>query len=417
MRIRRTIPPAAAPVAAGDLFRGISTIGAEEAEGRVEQELREYFGAEGVFLVSSGKAALALILQGLSTLSPRKKVVIPAYTCYSVPSAVLKAGLAIALCDVDPDTLDFDFSALERLADERTLCVLPTHLFGIPSDVARVRRICSARGILIVEDAAQAMGVVHEGRKLGTLGDAAFFSLGRGKTVTCGSGGVILTSSKEIAASIRTLHAGLGREPSAARARSIIEAVLMKAFLNPSLYWLPDGMPFLGIGETRFLPDFPMYRLSGFKAGMLGIWRARMEEQNRCRERNGRYFVDALGLRKEGIYSRAIPFLRFPVVAESPEGKADACASLRHLGVSPMYPGSVNRIDELRDRFAGTACPGAERTAATLFTLPTHVLLTDRDRREVCEGLRRIRIRKSNARNPPVEASPYAAGCIRGSGG
>jgi perosamine synthetase len=411
------MPPAAAPVAAGDLFRGISAIAAEEAVGRVEQELREYFGTEAAFLVSSGKAALALILKGLSRLSPRRRVVIPAYTCYSVPSAVLKAGLAIELCDVDPDTLDFDFSALERLADERTLCVLPTHLFGIPSDVARVRRICGARGILVVEDAAQAMGVVHEGRKLGTLGDAGFFSLGRGKTVTCGSGGVILTSSKEIAASVRALHAALGREPSAARARSIIDAVLMRAFLNPSFYWLPDGMPFLGIGETRFLPDFPMCRLSGFKAGMLETWRARMEEQNRCRERNGRYFVDALGLRAEGIYSRAIPFLRFPVVAESPKDKTDACASLRHLGVSPMYPGSINRITELQDHFAGSEYPGAERIAATLFTLPTHVLLTDRDRRAVCEGLRRIGIRKSNPGTFPVEASAYAAGRIRKSGG
>ena len=75
----------------------------------------------------------------------------------------------------------------------------PTHLFGIPSDVDRTRRICEEKGIFLVEDAAQAMGVEHGGRKLGTLGDVGFFSLGRGKNISCGSGGIILTSSADIA--------------------------------------------------------------------------------------------------------------------------------------------------------------------------------------------------------------------------
>jgi perosamine synthetase len=414
VKVRRAIPPTAAPVSAGDLFRGFSAMAAEEILGKLEQEMGEYFGAESVFLVSSGKAALTLILKGLATLSPRRNVVIPAYTCYSVPSAILKAGLTIVLCDVDPDTLDFDFSGLDRLVDEKTLCVLPTHLFGVPSDVDRVRRICGKKGIFVVEDAAQAMGVVHEGRKLGTLGDVGFFSLGRGKNITCGSGGIILTSSREIAESIRTLHGGLGNEPAGEYARSIIETVLMKPFLNPSLYWLPNGMPFLRIGESRFLPDFPMNRMSRFKAGVLVTWRVRMEEQNRCREMNGRHFVDALGLREEGrIYSRTISFLRFPVVAETPKGKADACVSLGHLGVSPMYPRSVNQIDELQEHFAGSAYPGAERIADTLFTLPTHVLLAERDRRIVCEELGRIGIRRGKVWNVPVGAIRHADSRIR----
>jgi dTDP-4-amino-4,6-dideoxygalactose transaminase len=81
-----------------------------------------------------------------------------------------------------------DFEKLKTLSDDDILCIIPTHLFGIPSDVGRIRDICEAKGIYILEDAAQALGVTVGGRKAGTLGDVGFFSLGRGKNITSGSG-------------------------------------------------------------------------------------------------------------------------------------------------------------------------------------------------------------------------------------
>lgn len=388
MKIGRTIPPAAAPISARDLFRGISGGSGGANSEKIVKEIRAYFGTESVFLVSSGKAALTLILKGLSSIRSRKKVLIPAYTCYSVPSAIVKSGLEIALCDVDPDTLDFDYAQLERLADSDTLCIVSTHLFGIPSDVDRVRRICEERGIFLVEDAAQAMGVEGAGRMLGTVGDAGFFSLGRGKNITCGSGGIILTSSREIGESIRKYHRELGKEPAGEYLRSIAEAVFMKVFLNPLLYWFPKGLPFLGIGETKFNPVFPVYRLSNFKAGILGSWRERMEEYNKGRVIIGRQYKDALGLRKgRKIYSGDIPYLRFPVYANDPKAKTRACGLYGAMGVSPMYPDSVNRIDDLRDKFSEARYPGAEQIAQRLMTLPTHVIVRERDRDRICQAL------------------------------
>lgn len=367
--------------------------------GKRESEIREYFGSESVFLVSSGKASLVLILHALSSLQSRRKVLIPAYTCYSVPSAIVRAGLEIVLCDVNPDTLDFDYDQLEFLADEETLCVIPTHLFGIPSDIDRIRGICMGKGIFLVEDAAQAMGVEHAGRKLGTLGDVGFFSLGRGKNVTCGSGGIILTSSGEIGGRIGKFHRELRREPIGATLRNIAEAFFTKVFLNPHLYWFPSGLPFLRIGETSFSPAFPVHRLSGFKAGVMASWRARMEENNLARTMNGRFYAEVLGLRKERtIYSRDLPYLRFPVYAFTPEEKAETCRRFGSLGVSPMYPDSINRIEQLRERFAGREYPGAERIASTLITLPTHVLLKAGDRETICENMECTQGRQGSSR-------------------
>jgi len=385
----RTIPPAAAPVRVRALLRGFAALFRGGRSSEIEREIARHFGSASAFLTSSGKAAFVLILKGLASLRHRKKVVIPAYTCYSVPSAILKAGLEIALCDVDPDTLDFDFGQLATVADEQTLCVVSTHLFGVPSDVERARTTCAGKGIAVVEDAAQAMGVEIDGRMLGTVGDAGFFSLGRGKNISCGSGGIVVTSSPELAGALRYLQGALDGETIGSLARTVLEACLMKVFLNPSLYWFPAGIPFLGIGETRFLSDFPMRRLGEFKAGMLDVWKETLEEYNRCRSANGRRYISELGLPKtRGIYSRDLPYLRLPVYANGAEGKALLCRRWGFLGASPMYPGPVHRIEEIRDRFAEASYPGAERVAATLVTLPTHVLVADSDRRRLCDALR-----------------------------
>src|SRR5687767_9164577 len=103
MRIGRTLPPAAAPFSWRDLGYGAAALFTpRRSVQRLEEEIRAHFAVRDVFLVSSGTAALTLTLMALKSLSPRTEVVIPAYTCFSVPAAVLKAGLRPVPCDIDP---------------------------------------------------------------------------------------------------------------------------------------------------------------------------------------------------------------------------------------------------------------------------------------------------------------------------
>jgi len=344
-----------------------------------------------VFLVSSGKAAIALILMGLKGMSNKKKVIIPAYTCYSVPSAVEKTGLEIVLCDLMPETLDYDFDELKKLADEDTLCIISTHLFGIPSDVFRIRDIGRERGIYVIEDAAQAMGAVHGREKLGTLGDAAFFSLGRGKNITCGSGGIIVTSSDEIARNIQKHYLELKEEPLGEYLKNIIEVVFMKFFIHPSFYWFPEGLPFLKIGETRFYASFPVYRLSRFKAGLLKRWTAKLEDNNNFRSKVAQYYIHELDLNTQShIYSDDYFYLRFPLYLHNDNRKDHTCNRYRYLGVSSMYPDSINNIAEIRGKFENMQYKNAEIIARTLFTLPTHVLIKEHDKVIICETMKKF---------------------------
>jgi dTDP-4-amino-4,6-dideoxygalactose transaminase len=389
MKIGRVVPPAAAPLGWRDLGHGLSGLFfPEQALRRLEGELRASLGVDHVFLVSSGTAALTLTLMALRARSRRVEVVIPAYTCFTVPAAVVRAGLQPVLCDINPRTLDYDFGELERVLTDRTLCVVAHHLFGIPADIARTRAVCSPRKIRVIEDAAQAMGGTSKGRPLGTLGDVGIFSLGRGKNITCGGGGIIVTTDHRVAASISHLTRGLRLPTRGATLKRWTTVAVMTSFIHPRLYWMAAAIPGLGLGRTIFPTRIPLERMSGLQAGLLRHWRARLRQGNRARAHNATDLGRRIGHRPQ----LSIPYLRLPMVLRTPEERERlvAISRRRGLGMSTVYPTPVNAIPELRSTFAGQTYPAAQYLAERLVTLPTHHWVCERDRQAIAACVQAI---------------------------
>jgi len=389
MRIGRTQPPAAAPLDLRDLAHGIAGIAdPPRAIGALEDGIRSEYGVRCVFAVSSGRAALTLTLQAIASLSPRREVVIPAFTCFSVAGAVVHAGLRPVLCDIDPATFDFDQRRLREATTERTLCVIAHHLFGLPAAIGPTRRLCDERGAFLVEDAAQAMGGTIDGRAIGTLGDAGIFSFGRGKNVTCGSGGIVITGDDRIGAAIADRHARLEAASTVEQLADLLRTALMMIFIRPWLYWLPSALPFLGLGRTEYPRTIAIRRLSGFQAGLLRRWRSRLARSNRVRTAAVSYFARELS---PAVARRGVrPYLRLPIVAPSREIKDRVYARARSLGVSVSYPTPINDIAEIRTAFEGQRFPAAQRVSERLLTLPTHHWLSDRDKRAIADLCREL---------------------------
>jgi hypothetical protein len=320
----RTLPPSAAPIRIKDILHGIAGLfGGGKAVKRFEDELKENFRVRHCHLVSSGKAALVVILRALKDISPeRDEVLVPAYSCYSVPSAVVRAGLKVRLCDLAPGSLDFDPASFEEeLANPRLLCVIPTHLFGVPADVERVKRSVRHRGIFVVEDTAQAMGARWYGRKLGTQGDVGLFSLGRGKSYTTVEGGIILTNSDLIGNAIRKQIGSLPGYDAFGCLKLILYAVALSALIQPRVYWLPKALPFLRLGETRFDTSFPIKKLSPFQAGMAKEWQTQICSLQEARLNNVKD-IAGHGITSPGMQWDSIPdLIRFPVVMASADAK------------------------------------------------------------------------------------------------
>lgn len=403
MRIGRTLPPAAAPIPLSVIFTALAGYcKGEEQIAVFEQELKQYFNVKYCFAVSSGQAAFVLILQALHTLYPeRSEVIIPALTCYSVPAAVKQAGLSVRLCDLDPETLGFDFAELEHLlagdnaaatGDELNsesgkplpLCVLPTHLFGLPADIARVQTM-AGRDVVVVEDAAQAMGGEHDGKKLGTLGDVSFFSLGRGKSLSTMGGGLLLTNRDDIGMQLTRAMAGVAPATSQVNIRLFIQSIVLAFFLHPNLFWLPKSLPFLGLGDTLYEQNIALHRLSSFQAGLARGWQTRLD----CFLTHRRQKIS--GLRK-GLASfsgqhycrdgQDLPALvRFPVRCINRKTRDTLLQKSEQagLGIMAVYPTAVSGIPELMPELRDQKCYNAETLSATLVTLPVHPYVTSAD--------------------------------------
>lgn len=181
----RALPPVGASIPPSSILGGLwdSIRGkADCGHDTLPHRLTEMTGLQHWVFTNSGRAALSSVLMALHARRPEcDEVIIPAYTSYSVPAAVVRAGLKIRLCDVETDTLGLDPRILLQSITSRTLCIVAHHLYGLPCRMAAVSEIARTRGLSLIEDAAQGMGITCEDQAGGTRGDAGIFSLSRGK--------------------------------------------------------------------------------------------------------------------------------------------------------------------------------------------------------------------------------------------
>ena len=177
----------------------------EEVE-RFEAEFAEFCSVRHCVGVSSGTAALtiALIAAGIG---PGDEVIVPGHTFISSALAVVHAGATVVFCDVERATGLIDVDAAAAVVGPNTAAILPVHLYGQSCNMDAVRALAQKRGLLVIEDAAQAHGATYRGRPVGGLGNAAAFSFYPSKNLgALGDGGAICTDDPDLAERARRLR-------------------------------------------------------------------------------------------------------------------------------------------------------------------------------------------------------------------
>jgi hypothetical protein len=163
---------------------------------------------------------------------------------------------------------------------------------------------------------------------------------------------------------------------------------MMRFFIHPLLYWLPAGLPFLRLGETKFCADFPISRMDEVRAHQLQGWERRLALANQERAARAGWLLDGLDLHRRGIRpitGKEAIYLRLPVLLRDRETKEAVCRQSREegAGVSQNYPATIQEIPELASRLASRKCAGAQEVVDRLVTLPTHQFVTEGDRLKI----------------------------------
>jgi dTDP-4-amino-4,6-dideoxygalactose transaminase len=334
-----------------------------------EQAFAAHLGARHAIALSSCTAALHLAYLAAG-VGPGDEVIVPSFTFVATANAVLYCGARPVFAEiVSRAAPTLDPQDVERRITARTKAVAVVHYAGYPAAVERLRELCDARGLALIEDAAHAPSATLDGRKLGTWGLVGAFSFYSNKVLSAGEGGLLCTDDDEVAALARSLR-------SHAMTSGTVERHEGRA----------DTYDVVGIGFN--------YRMDEPRAALLLSRMARLEQEiARRRELTMRYRK----LLRE-IPGIVVPFKDadvegsscyvLPIMLEREGLQADVTRRLRERGIqtSILYP-SIHSFSAYRERFPGVSLPVTELASRTELTLPLFPHMTHQDQDRVVSEL------------------------------
>jgi dTDP-4-amino-4,6-dideoxygalactose transaminase len=376
----RYLPPVHSPVTRASLTAGFlaAVRGDRGARERVQRALGAFYGVTRVLLTDSGTSALTLAMGSAMATTGRKLIALPGYCCYDLVTALNGAGAEVVFYDIDPATLNPDWSSFASALAAGPAAVVVAHLYGLPVDMPRVMDLAEHHHTVVIEDSAQGIGGSIAGRPLGAFGHLRVLSFGRGKGVTAGRGGALLVGAGWRGA----IEQGTGR---AGRGFGALGPLTAQAILaRPWLYRLPAMIPMLALGETKYRDPGPIMPMSEAAAAIVEQnWKARQRE-GEARRRNATRLITALEHYPAVKWARPVKggesgWLRLPVMICSVTSSDPHMTEGRSLGIMPGYPRSLDTLAATPTQRSPANLPGAAQLAAELWTLPTHSLLSERD--------------------------------------
>jgi perosamine synthetase len=341
--------PAAKPIIGDDereavdrvLRSGVIAQGPEVAA--FEHEFADALaGGRSCVAVNSGTAGqhLGLLACGVG---PGDEVIVPSFTFAATANSVALTGATPVFVDIEPDHFCLDPAAVDAAVNERTVGVMPVHLYGHPADMTGLGEVASRHGIKIFEDAAQAHGAVWQGQQVGTFGAFAMFSLYPTKNMTSGEGGMVACETEETARMMRLLR--------------------------------NQGM------EKRYENEVVGFnaRMTDVHAAIGRVQLGKLPGWTKQRQDNARYFDENLaGVVVPPVAEGATHvYHQYTIrVLDDRDGFAAALASEHGIGTGVYYPIPNHRLPSFDLQLD---LPETERAAREALSLPVHPSLSQDD--------------------------------------
>lgn len=337
-----------------------------------ESALARACGAKYAVACANGTAALHLACLAAG-LGPGNEAVVPAITFAATANAALYCGAEPVIVDVKPDTVTMDPAAFAKAITPRTKAVLPVHFAGLPADMKEISAVAKKRGIVVIEDAAHALGAVYGGEKIGACAqsDMAILSFHPVKHIATGEGGAILTNRKDLRDRLLLLRShGITRDPALLENKNEGGWYYEMQALGYN-YRITDLQCALGLSQLKKLSRFLTRRREIARAYTKAFAQdARLELQALPKDREHAwhlFVIRVAAARRRALYD----FLH-------------ARGVLANVHYIPVHALPFYR----RRGWAGRRLPNAEEYYAGTLSLPMHAALTGADVRRVIAAVR-----------------------------
>jgi perosamine synthetase len=324
-----------------------------------ERAFAKFCGVGHAVATNSGTAALHLALVALG-IGPGDEVIVPSLTFVATANAVRYCGAVPVLVDNDPLTFNISPDDVRARITARTAAIVPVHLFGQTADMDALLAIAREHGLYVIEDACEAHGARHNGRRAGALGHCGAFSFYGNKIVTTGEGGMVTTDDAALAERLR-LYRGQGMSPD-------------RRYWFPVIgfnYRMTNIAAAIGLGQIE--------RIDHHLAARRRVAAAYERELGRL--------ADRVQLPQAAPWAEPVYWMYTIQVSDGARVSRDdvgAALSARGIETRPMFH-PMHRLPPYREdakRF-----PNAERCAARGLSLPTHAGLGDDDVQRIVSAL------------------------------
>jgi len=330
----------------------------------LEEAFARYVGVPHALGTSACTGALHLALAALG-VAPGDEVILPTMTFAATANVVVHCGATPVFVDVHPGTLCLDLDEVAARVTPRTRGVICVHYAGRPCDVGALRRLCDECGLWLVEDAAHAVGAFSRGRAVGSFGDAAGFSFYANKNLTTGEGGMLTTSSAELAERARVLRLqGMTRDVF--QRASWRYEVVAAGFKYP----MSDIAAAIGLHQLRKLDGFQARRselAARYDAALAGLPGLTLLDPVRPGDVHANHLYVVRVAKRDELFD-----------ALAARG-IECSVHFVPLHMQPYY----------RDRFGGQF-PRAEAAFAEILSLPLWAGMTDAQQDRVIAALREL---------------------------
>jgi perosamine synthetase len=340
---------------------------------RFERDFAAWLGVDDAVAVSSGTAALHLGVRALGW-GPGDRVITTPLSFVASANCLLYEGAMPVFCDIDPLTLNLDPSAARDAVTDGTAGLLPVDVFGYPAALPELEALAAESGLGILEDACEAAGAVDsEGARAGGRGHLATFAFYANKQLTTGEGGVIVPTSPEVAARLRS-------ERNQGRAEDMGWLAHDRLGFN---YRLTELQAALGVAQLERAEE-----LLGERARVAALYRERLAAIGARPAGEGDPDGLVLPCADRGAERRSW----FVYVVQLPEGsdRDGVIAALAERGIAAKaYLPCIHLMPHYRERFGHTEgeFPIAERVSARSLALPFFTSMKEAEAERVTAAL------------------------------